>query len=202
MSRLSPIRLMLCAASVAAVLFAAAGVAQPPSKAIPPRTPSTHPQKAPQPQHLAEWMDSHRNLSPAAQQQALEREPGFHSMKPEVQQRMRDRLTELNNMPPAQRERVLAHTQAMERLTMPQRQQVRGAMQQLGALPIDRRRVVARTFRDMRDMPAGQRQAYMNSEWYRGQFNDTERNTLSSLMAVEPFLPLVPPAHAAPPPQR
>ncbi|SNS40056.1 Protein of unknown function [Granulicella rosea] len=193
---------MLRAASVAAMLFAVSVVAQPPTK-IPPRTMNAHPSKTPQPQHLAEWMDSHRNLSPAAQQQALEHEPGFQSMKPDVQQRMRDRLTELNNMPPAQRQRVLARTQAMEKLTMPQRQQVRGAMQQLGALPEDRRKVVARTFRDMRDMPPNQREAYMNSEWYRGQFNDQERATLSNLMAVEPMLPLTPAVRTAPPvPQR
>jgi hypothetical protein len=77
----------------------------------------------------------------------------------------------------------------MEKLTAPQRQQVRGAMAQLGAIPQDRRKVVARTFRDMRAMPPNERQAYMNSEWYQGQFNEQERSTLSNLIAVEPYLP-------------
>jgi hypothetical protein len=78
----------------------------------------------------------------------------------------------------------------MERLTPPQRQQVRGAMQQLGGLPEDRRRFVARAFRDLREMPQPQRQAILNSDRFRGQFSDQERNTLSSLLAVEPYLPV------------
>jgi Protein of unknown function (DUF3106) len=141
-------------------------------------------------EHLAQWMDRHSNLPPAEQQRALENEPGFRDLPPTTQQRMRDRLTQLNNMSPEQRRRILDRTEAMERLTPPQRQQVRGAMQQLGGLPEDRRRLVARAFRDLREMPQPQRQAIINSDRFRGQFSDQERNTLSSLLAVEPYLPV------------
>jgi Protein of unknown function (DUF3106) len=92
-------------------------------------------------------------------------------------------------MPPDQRRRILERNEVLEHLTPPQRQQVRGAMQQLGALPMDRRRVVARAFRDLRDMPPAQRQATLNSDGFRNQFSDSERSTLSNLMAVEPLLP-------------
>jgi len=78
----------------------------------------------------------------------------------------------------------------MAHLTVPQRQQVRGALQQLGSLPEDRRRLVARAFRDLREMPDPQRQAILNSDRFRGQFSDQERGTLSSLLAVEPYLPV------------
>jgi hypothetical protein len=63
-------------------------------------------------------------------------------------------------------------------------------MQQLGGLPEDRRRLVARAFRDLREMPQPQRQAILNSDRFRGQFSDQERSTLSSLLAVEPYLPV------------
>jgi hypothetical protein len=76
----------------------------------------------------------------------------------------------------------------MEHLTPPQRQQVRGALEQYRGLPEDRRRLVARAFRDLREMPQPQRQAMMNSDRFRGQFSDQERNTLSGLLAVEPYL--------------
>jgi hypothetical protein len=92
-------------------------------------------------------------------------------------------------MSPEQRRRIIEHTEAMERLTLPQRQQVRGALQQLGGLPEDRRRLVARAFRDLREMPPPQRQATFNSERFRGQFSDQERDTLSNLLAVEPYIP-------------
>jgi Protein of unknown function (DUF3106) len=142
----------------------------------------------PNQEHLAQWMDHHSNLPLAEQQHALENEPGFRDLPPQTQQRMRDRLTQLNNMTPEQRRRTLEHAEAMEHLTPPQRQQLRGVLEQYRGLPEDRRRLVARAFRDLREMPQPQRQAILNSDRLRGQFSDQERNTLSGLLAVEPYL--------------
>jgi Protein of unknown function (DUF3106) len=141
-------------------------------------------------EHLGQWMDRHSSLPLTDQQRALEREPGFRDLPPQTQQRMRDRLTQLNNMTPEQRRRVLEHTEAMEHLSQPQRQQVRGALEQYRGLPEDRRRLVARAFRNLREMPQPQRQAFLNSDRFRGEFSDQERNTLSGLLAVEPYLPV------------
>ncbi len=141
-------------------------------------------------EHLAQWMNHHSDLPLGEQQRALENEPGFRDLPLQTQQRMRDRLTQLNNMPPEQRRRLLEHTEAMEHLTLPQRQQVRGAMQEYRALPVERRRLVARAFRDLREMPQPQRQAILGSDRFRSQFSDQERGTLSSLLAVEPYIPV------------
>jgi hypothetical protein len=141
-------------------------------------------------EHLAQWMDRHSDLSLADQQRALENEPGFRELPPQTQQRMRDRLTQLNNMTPEQRRRVIERTEAMEHLTPPQRQQVVGALRQLGSLPEDRRRLVARAFRDLREMPPQQREAILKEDSFRSQFSEQERNTLSGLLAVEPYLPV------------
>src|SRR5271168_332800 len=141
-------------------------------------------------EHLAQWMDRHSNLPLADQQRALENEPGFRDLPPQTQQRMRDRLTQLNNMTPEQRRRVIERTEAMEHLTPPQRQQVVGALRQLGSLPEDRRRLVARAFRDLREMPPQQREAILKEDRSRSQFSEQERNTLSGLLAVEPYLPV------------
>lgn len=173
--------------------------AQPPQKstanahpAAPPAHGASKPQNIKQQNqpHLSQWMETHRSLPLNQQQSALEREPGFRDLPSQTQQRMRERLTQLNNMPDEQRRRILDHTEAMEHLTPPQRQQVRGAMQQLGALPVDRRRAVARTFRDLREMPPAQRQATLSSDRFRSQFSDSERGTLTNLLAVEPYLPV------------
>ena len=141
-------------------------------------------------EHLPQWMARHSNLSPKEQQRALENEPGFRDLPQQTQQRMRDQLNRLNNMTPEQRRRMLEHTEAMERLTPSQRDQFRGAMQQYSGLPEDRRRLVARAFRDLREMPPPQRQTILNSDHFRGQFSEQERNTLSGLLAVEPYLPV------------
>src|SRR5271154_5572584 len=139
-------------------------------------------------EHLGQWMERHSNLPPAEQQRALENEPGFRDLPPQTQQAMRDRLTQLNNMSPEQRRRVLERTEEMEHLTPPQRQQVRGALEQFRGLPPDRQRLVGRAFRDLREMPQPQRDALLNSDRFRGQFSDQERNTLSSLLAVDPYI--------------
>jgi hypothetical protein len=131
----------------------------------PASTPGLVPRNTPSQQHLGEWIESHRNFSLSQQQHALDNEPGFRQLTPQVQQRM--------------------HAPA-------QRQQIRGAMQQLGSLPEDRRRAVARTFRSLRDIPVSERQNYLNSPQYRGQFTDTERNTLNNLLNVAPMLPPAP----------
>ena len=140
-------------------------------------------------QHLSEWMDAHRNLSPQQQQSALEQEPGFRQLRPEQQQRMYNQLSRLNSMSPEQRQRTIARTEWMEHLAPQQRQQVRSAMAQLGGLPQDRSYAVGRAFRSIQAMPPAERQFYLNSPQFRGQFNDQERDTLNNLLNVSPLLP-------------
>lgn len=139
-------------------------------------------------EHLAEWMNAHRNLSPAQQQQALQAEPGFRELPPQTQQRMRERLNQLNAMDPARRAAILKLNEHMEGLSIEQRGQVRGAMQQLGSLPPDQRHVVARSFNELRHMPPDQRGAAMS----RIPLNDAQRSALNNLMTVEPMLPQEP----------
>ena len=135
--------------------------------------------------HLAEWMDKHRNLSPAQQQQALAAEPGFRQLPPQTQQREMQRLAQLNSMPPQQRERMLSRNEYIERMNPQQREQFRGTMQQLGSLPPDQRRVVARSFHQLRQLPPNQRMAAAS----RIPLDGAQRNTLYNLLRIEPLLP-------------
>lgn len=138
-------------------------------------------------QHLADWMEGHRNLPLAEQQRALENEPGFKTLNPQLQQQLHQRLTQLNGMAPEQRQRLLERTEAMERLAPVQRQQVRNAMAQLGSIPEERRHIVSRQFYQLRDMTPEQRQAFMNSPQYQGQFNEQERGAINGLLNVTPI---------------
>ena len=187
------VTLLLSAATVAFAVqpasFRKAGQARQPMNT--PRQVQAPKQKQ---EHLGQWMDRHSNLPLADQQKALESEPGFKDLPPQTQQRLRDHLAQLNNMTPEQRRRAIEHTEVMEQLTPQQRQQVRGALAQFQGLPDDRRRLVSRAFRDLREMPPPQRQAILNSDRFRGQFSDQERNTISNLLAVEPYLPVQRPA--------
>jgi hypothetical protein len=144
-------------------------------------------------EHLGQWMEAHKNLTPEQQQRALANEPGFRQLPPQTQQRYRERLSQLNAMNPEQRRNTETNVENMERLNPQQRGQVRGAMQQLGSLPPDQRQAVSRSFRQLRDLPPDQRMAAMS----RVPLNDAQRSTLNNLMQVEPLLP---PVHQQQPP--
>jgi hypothetical protein len=139
-------------------------------------------------EHLAEWMNQHRNLTPQQQQQALDHEPGFRELPQQTQQRMHNQLTRLNAMSPEQRQRILNHNEWMEHLSLDQRAVVRGSMQQLGLLPPDQRREVARSFRDLRQLPPDQRGAALNSPQYQ-YMNPAQRSALNNLLRIEPLIP-------------
>jgi hypothetical protein len=125
-------------------------------------------------------------MSPADQHRALDNEPNFRSLPAQEQQQLHQRLTQFNNMPAAQRAKEIDRIEKMERLPPAQRQQVRDAMSRLGSLPEDRRMLVAHAFRQAIAMPEAQRQAWLNSPQFHGQFNDTERDTINHLLAVQP----------------
>jgi hypothetical protein len=138
--------------------------------------------------HLGQWMNQHSGLTPAQQQQALQREPGFRELPPQTQQRYMERLAQLNAMPAAERQRMLARNEWMEHLNPDQRAQVRGATEELGALPPDQRGMVARSFRELRELPVDQRMGAMNGERYR-RLNPAQREALGSLLRVAPLMP-------------
>lgn len=157
-----------------------------------------HPGAHPTGDHLPEWLAKHKDLTPQQQQEALEKEPGFHDLPPATQQRVRERVKRLSEMPPEKRQRILQRNEAMERLTPEQRGEVRDAMKQLAALPPDQRRYVDRTFRGLRELSPAQRQNVLNSERF-SHLTPEQRNVLNSLMKVEPLLP--PPYDSGVPPQ-
>jgi len=148
--------------------------------------------------HLNQWMQNHRDLTPEQQQRALENEQGFRQLPPQTQQRLREDLNRLNNMPDARRERILNRNEQLEHLPPQQRQQVLDAYARLGALP--RAQAIGQAFRQLRMMPPDRREAYMNSPAFRSQFSEEERGTLNNLFAVEPYLPASP--QQPPPPAR
>jgi len=137
-------------------------------------------------------MENHKELSLPDQQRALQNEPGFHDLPPQVQQHELNELGRLYTMNPQQRNRLLEGNEALERMTPVQRQQFDSAVGQYKSLPADRKRLVAKAFRDLREMPQGERQQVIDSTAFRGQFSDSERTTLKSLLGFEPYFTKAP----------
>jgi hypothetical protein len=165
---------------------------------VPPPRPAPRPQQA-RPQakapaqndaHIQQWMEQHRNLSPAEQQRALDQLPGFSNLPAQTQQRLRDRLAQLNTMPAQQRDRMLQYNEQLERRTPQQQAQFRSSMQFYNGLPPARKLPFGVAFRSLREMPPAQREEVINSARFRAQFSDPEREALSNILAVEPYPPV------------
>jgi hypothetical protein len=148
-------------------------------------------------EHLQQWMENHKSLSPADQRRALQNEPGFRELPPQVQERELNNLDRLNNMNPQQRDRTLERNEILERMTPAQVQQYHGAVQTFAGMAPERRRVMARAILDLREMPPEQREQVINSPRFGAQFSDGERSTINTLLSVEPY----PPVRSASPPQ-
>src|SRR5580698_7566552 len=86
-------------------------------------------------QHLPEWWNNHRNLTPDQQADALRREPGFRNLPPDQQQRLINRLHSLDGKTPQQQQRILDRNENFERLSPERRQEVRGAAQAMKQMP-------------------------------------------------------------------
>jgi hypothetical protein len=138
-------------------------------------------------QHLPEWWNNHRNLTPAQQADALRREPGFRSLPQDQQQRLINRLQSLDQKTPEQQQRIMARNEAFERLSPERKQEVRGASQALSQMSADRQLVVRHAFQQLRRMPTEQRQQLLNSRVYGGQFSPQERTVLGNLLSIEPY---------------
>ena len=152
--------------------------------------------------HLGQWFRNHQYLTAEQQIQALRSEPGFNRLPPQEQLRLQNRLYQLNAMPPAQRERTLRHMEALEKLSPAQRQQMVQMMQQVSALPLDRQRRMHEAFRFLREFPVDQRQQILTSNAFQSQYSDSERQILSNLMRLEPYIPPATPGNPAQGPAR
>jgi hypothetical protein len=140
--------------------------------------------------HLKRWLENHKNLTPTQQEQELQNESGFRELTPQLQRQTLQQLRNLNNMPAEQRDRMLDRNEMLERMSPQQRQQYRGAAQQLTAAPQPRQRLMAKAILDLRAMPPGQREQVIDSPAFAGQFSESERSTIRTLLTAEPYNPV------------
>lgn len=155
-----------------------------------PNQPSQSGQAAQGQPHLKRWLENHKNLTPAEQEREMQNEPGFRELTPQLQRQTLEQLRILNNMPAEQRDRILDRNEMLERMSPQERQQYRGAAQQLSAAPQPRQRLMARAILDLRMMPPGQREQVIDSPAFAGQFSQSERSTIRTLLTAEPYTPI------------
>jgi hypothetical protein len=141
------------------------------------------------PGHLADWLNQHRNLPPAQQEQLLLRDPYFLRLNPTEQRKVLDQLHRIGNMNDDERSLRLARAEAIERLSPQDKMQVNASAQRMLQLPEDRRQMLRKAFRDLRAVPPGDRDMVLSSAYYRTTFSPAERIILHDLLRVEPYVP-------------
>ena len=131
--------------------------------------------------HAGDWLRGHGDEPLDQQMRELQSDPKFRQLSPERQQQLVNRLNRFNSLPPQRRERMLNELDVIEHMTPQQQQRARSMFSDLKLLPEDRRRALSGAFRDLRMMPPEDRQRALDSEDYRRNYSDKEREILRGM---------------------
>jgi hypothetical protein len=131
--------------------------------------------------HAGDWLRRHEDEPVDKQLKALESDPTFKQLPPDRQQQFRNRLNRFNSLPPQQRDRMLNNLDIIEHLTPQQEQRVHGMFSDFRQLPEGRRRDLTSALRQMQGMNPEERQRTIDSEEYRKNYSDKERDLLRGM---------------------
>lgn len=139
--------------------------------------------------HAGDFLRRYGDLPPDQQEEALQNDPDFRRLPPARQQRLRERLQHFSSLPPDKQLSILSRMETWEHLTPAQKQEARQLFGEFRQLPPDRQHVVKEALDTLRDMPPDQREKEINSDRYKNQFSDQERELIRGAVR----LPLAPP---------
>jgi hypothetical protein len=131
--------------------------------------------------HSGDWLRQHENLPPEEQKKALQADPQFQKLPKDRQQQLMDRLTRFSALPHEQRDRMLQRMETLEHLSPDQRDKAREMFRSFRDLPQDRRQEMNRAFRDLEQMSPEDRQKTIDSDEYRRNYSDKERELLRGM---------------------
>ncbi len=131
--------------------------------------------------HAGDWLRRHGDEPVDKQLKALENDPTFKQLTPDGQQQFRNRLNRFNSLPPQQRDRMLNNLDIIEHLTPQQAQRVHGMFGDFRQLPEGRRRDLTSALRQLQEMSPEDRQRTIDSEEYRRNYSDKERDLLRGM---------------------
>ena len=131
--------------------------------------------------HRGDWLRKYGNLPPSEQEQQLKQDPAFHSLTPDKQNQLMDRLRKFNSQPPEKKQQILNRMETFEHLTTEQQASARNLFQRYHNLPEDQRAKVSQAYRRLRGMPPQARNELLNSDEFRNNYTEEERNLLRGM---------------------
>ncbi len=128
--------------------------------------------------HFGDWLRNNKNIPAEQQQKALESDPKFKNLPPDRQEKLKMRLQQFNALPQDQQQRILQRMETWEHMTPEQHQRARVLLDRMRALPDERRALVRQQFHSLAGLSPEQRQKVMNSDQFRRNFNEDERDMI------------------------
>jgi Protein of unknown function (DUF3106) len=131
--------------------------------------------------HRGDWLRKYGNLPPSQQEQQLKQEPAFRNLTPQQQNQLLERLRNFNSQPPEKKQQILNRMETFEHLTPAQQETARNLFQRYHSLPEDQRAKVSQAYRRLRGMPPEARNQLMNSEEFRNDYTEEQRDVLRGM---------------------
>ena len=131
--------------------------------------------------HNGDWLRKYGNLPPGQQEQQLQHDPGFRSLPQQKQNQLLDRLRNFNSQPPQKKAQILNRMETFEHMTPEQQATARNLFQQYHNLPEDQRNKVSQAYRRLRGMPPDARDQLLNSDEFRNDFSEEQRELLRGM---------------------
>ena len=131
--------------------------------------------------HRGDWLRKYRSLPPSQQEQQLRRDPVFESLPPDKQNQLLERLRKFNSQPPQKQAQILKRMETFEHMTPQQQQAARSLFERYRNLPEDQKDKVSQAYRRLRGMPPSARNELLNSDEFKNNFSDDERDLLRGM---------------------
>jgi hypothetical protein len=169
--------------------------APPPRQSAPPPAPHSNvpsnnaPAKATSPElhlngpgpHRGDWLRKYMKLPPTQQERQLQQDPSFRSLPPERQNHLLDRLRNFNQQSPEKQAQILNRMETFEHMTPEQQQTARNLFSRYHNLPEDQKSKVSQAYRRLRGMPPSARNELLNSDEFRNNYTDDQRDLLRGM---------------------
>jgi hypothetical protein len=131
--------------------------------------------------HRGDWLRKYMTLPPNQQEQQLRHDPTFQSLSPDRQSHLLDRLRKFNSQSPEQKAKILGRMETFEHMTPEQQQTARNLFSRYHNLPDEDRTRVSQAYRRLRGMPPSARNELLNSDEFRNNFTEDERDLLRGM---------------------
>jgi Protein of unknown function (DUF3106) len=131
--------------------------------------------------HRGDWLRQYMKLPPSQQERQLQQDPSFRSLPPDRQNHLLNRLRTFNSQSPEKKAQILNRMETFEHMTPQQQQAARNLFDRYRNLPDDQKNKISQAYRRLRGMPPSARNELLNSDEFRNNYTDDQRDLLRGM---------------------